>query len=93
MPRLREILSALELIAPARYAFPFDKVGLQVGDPDQNIEQAVVSMDGSLAAVRYGKEIGAQLLLTHHPLIFNPISAVTAKNYNGRVILSLAKEA
>ncbi len=91
MATVRDVLAALEVIAPKRFTFPFDKVGLQVGDENQRVEQAVVSLDRSLGAVRFGKELGAQLLLAHHPLIFTPISSVDTRSHTGKTILSLAQ--
>ncbi len=88
--KLRAILDALEAVAPARYAFEFDKVGLQVGDLDQEIRRAVVSLDRSLGAVEFAKTQQAQLLLSHHPLIFVPIASVDSRSHVGRTILALA---
>lgn len=91
MPRVSDIIEALEEIAPSRFAFEFDKVGHQVGDAHQTVSRAVVSMDPSMAAVEFGRSAGAQLLLSHHPLLFNPASTVTASSHQGRTILELVK--
>ncbi|HSI72443.1 MAG TPA: Nif3-like dinuclear metal center hexameric protein, partial [Fimbriimonas sp.] len=91
MPTVRQILAALEEIAPKRYAFSFDKVGLQVGDPDQKVERAVVTLDRSLGAVEFAKQLGAQFLLAHHPLIFRPIESVDSRSHVGRTILQLVQ--
>ncbi len=88
--RLREILDALEGVAPVRYAFSFDRVGLQVGDPEVEVSRAVVSLDRSRAAVAHAREIGAQLLLSHHPLLFSPLREVLATDHVGRTVLDLA---
>jgi dinuclear metal center YbgI/SA1388 family protein len=88
--RLREILAALEGIAPARYAFSFDRVGLQVGDPDAPVSRAVVSLDRSRASVARAREAGAQLLLAHHPLLFTPLKDVVATDHVGSTVLDLA---
>jgi dinuclear metal center YbgI/SA1388 family protein len=89
MARLADVLAALEEIAPKRFAFSWDRVGLQVGDPSAKIQKAVVSLDRSLAAIRFAQESGANLLLTHHPLIFEPIAGVTSRTYEGRAIAEL----
>lgn len=88
--RVREVLAALETVAPVRYAFSFDKVGLQVGDPEAEVTKAVVSLDRSRAAVAHAREIGAQLLLAHHPLLFSPLNQVLANDHVGRTVLDLA---
>lgn len=76
MATVHQVMNALDGIAPRRFAFSFDKVGLQVGDLNANVRRAVVSLDRSRAAVKFAKEREAQLLLAHHPLIFTPIEFV-----------------
>jgi len=87
---VREILEALESIAPQRFTFSFDKVGLQVGDLEAPVQRAVVALDRSLGAVRFAAQSGAQMLIAHHPLIFQPVSTVDTRSHVGRTILELA---
>lgn len=91
MPAVRDVLATLERIAPKRFAFDFDKVGLQVGNPDAPVSIAAVSLDRSLGAVDFARSIGAQLLLSHHPLIFAPLNTVDTRTHTGRTVLQLAK--
>lgn len=91
MSKVFSALIALEKIAPRRFAFSFDKVGLQVGEVSAPLTKGVVSLDRSLGAVKYAAENGAQMLVAHHPLIFEPISAVTDRTHVGRTILELAR--
>ena len=88
---LREILEGLEAVAPARYAFSFDRVGLQVGDPEAEVTRAVVSLDRSRAAVAHARAAGAQMLLSHHPLLFSPLKEVLATDHVGQTVLDLAR--
>lgn len=89
MASVSQILDALEAIAPARYAFGFDRVGLQVGDPGAAVVKAVVSLDRSLGAVDFATARSAQLLLSHHPLIFSPIGEVTPSSHVGSAVFRL----
>jgi dinuclear metal center YbgI/SA1388 family protein len=91
MAKVQDVLAALESIAPTRYAFGFDKVGLQVGDPNQNVERAVVSLDRSLGAVAFAAEAKAQLLVAHHPLIFRPLDTVDTRSHEGRTVVELIR--
>lgn len=86
---LAEILYALEQVAPRSLAFPGDKVGHQVGRRSTQVSKAVVALDRSLGAVQFGIEQGAQLLLTHHPLIYQPAETVTDQDHVGQTILLL----
>ncbi len=89
MASVRDVLLSLESIAPKRYAFSFDRVGLQVGSPEQAVSKAVVSLDRSLGAVKFAIENGAELLVSHHPLIFNPMDTVDTRSHQGRTVVKL----
>jgi dinuclear metal center YbgI/SA1388 family protein len=91
MPTVQDVLNALESIAPSRFQFPYDKIGLQVGDPAQKVERAVVSLDRSLGAVEFVQHRQAQLLLSHHPLIFEPLASVDSRTHVGRTIQGLIR--
>ncbi|HLK14626.1 MAG TPA: Nif3-like dinuclear metal center hexameric protein, partial [Fimbriimonadaceae bacterium] len=77
MPTVAEILEALQAVAPAELAFSFDKIGLQVGDPRSEVRRATVALDRSLLAIRSAIESGSQLLLTHHPIVWEPFTHLT----------------
>lgn len=91
MARVLDVLDAIEKIAPERTAFGFDKVGLQVGNREAGVTRAVVSLDRSLGAVRRAKELKAELLLAHHPLIWEPLQKVVSNDYGGHAVLELAR--
>ena len=84
-------MDTLQTIAPRELAYSWDKVGLQVGDPGRSLSRAVISLDRSLGAVEFAKASGAELLLSHHPLIFSPLSTVDSSTYVGSTVLALAK--
>jgi len=86
IPSLREVLRVLEGLAPRGLAEPWDNPGLQVGDPDRRIIGILVSLDPTLAAVREALGRSAQLLITHHPLIFQPITSLDMGSFPGDVI-------
>jgi dinuclear metal center YbgI/SA1388 family protein len=86
VPNLSEVQRVLEGLAPRGLAEPWDNPGLQVGDPDRRISGILVSLDPTLAAVREASGRGAQLLISHHPLIFRPISSLDMGSFPGDVI-------
>lgn len=88
---VQEVLDAIEIIAPERFAFARDKIGLQAGDPRAKVERAVVSLDRSLAAVEHAHQAGAQLLLSHHPLLYHPLERLTPHDHASRTALALAR--
>ena len=73
-------------MAPSTAAEEWDNPGLQVGHPSQEIEKIFIALDPTLKALRKASKRKAQLLLTHHTLIFRPISSLNQNNYPGDVI-------
>ncbi|MEX2243830.1 MAG: Nif3-like dinuclear metal center hexameric protein [Fimbriimonadaceae bacterium] len=91
MPTVSDVLDAIEQIAPARYAFTFDHIGLQVGDPAAKVARIVVSLDPSLAAARFARSRGAQMLVCHHPVIWDPMPSLTYDGYKASVVRELVE--
>jgi len=84
-----EIIGILEQLSPLRFACDWDNVGLMVGSPDADIKKVLVALDGDDAAIEKAIETGSNLIITHHPLIFNPIKAVTTSDLSGSRIIKL----
>ena len=72
--KLNRFLEAMERIAPRALALEFDNPGLLV-DPDHDeINRVLVALDCSTAVANEAADWGADLVLTHHPLFFHPVS-------------------
>ncbi len=92
MTKVREILSFLETLAPTYMKMDWDNTGLLCGDPEQAVSKVLVALDPFYGVCLEAKEVGADLLLTHHPLIFTPTNSITTETELGKSILFLAKE-
>lgn len=78
---LKELSEKLAQKAPKeKYCYFNDKVGLFVGDTDRDIKKAVTATEASLDVIEYAAEIKADLILCHHPFIFNPVERVTTED-------------
>jgi dinuclear metal center YbgI/SA1388 family protein len=86
MPKLKDILDVLEDMAPASLAEDWDNPGLQVGDFSWEIKKILFSLNPTLEAVKAASRKKAQMLLTHHPLIFRPLFHVNQATFPGNVI-------
>lgn len=82
------MIGALERIAPRRLALDWDRerIGLSVGAPDAPVERVMVALDPTPEAVAEAVAARAGLLITHHPLIFRPLTAVRTDTPVGRVV-------
>lgn len=86
MSSVKDIIDLMELIAPQHLAEEWDNSGLQCGDPDWPVKQIVVALDPSPAVVDEACQKKADLLITHHPLVFNPLKKILLNTPVGRII-------
>ena len=68
-----DIYTCIDGFAPFHSAMSFDNPGLLVGSFFTPVKTAVLSLDITPAVVRESVELGAQLIISHHPVIFDPI--------------------
>lgn len=90
-PRLREIAHALEAWAPPGSAQSYDNVGLQVGDASRTVQAAVIALDLTPAVIDEAIRLKADLIVTHHPLLFRPLKQLTPASWQGALALRLAE--
>ena len=87
--RLSEIMKQLEEFCPASFAQDWDNVGLQAGRADKEVKKVLIALDCTSEIVDEAVRCGADLVLTHHPLLFNGIRHVTDQDFVGRRIVRL----
>jgi len=88
--KLAAVLAAVDRLAPFEIAEPWDSVGLQVGDRDAEVRAVLVALDPTMVALDHAARRDCQALLVHHPLVREPVAAVTAHSYPGDLILRAA---
>ena len=90
--RLTEIIAALDTAYPPSLDEPCDTgIGLTCGDPDQTVRRVLLAVDVDPVTVGEAVEIGADLLLTHHPLLFRPVQSVAADTAKGGLLHQLIR--
>lgn len=77
----REVIDILEEHSPGRYACTWDNVGLLVGDFGQEVKTVYIALDATDEAIEEAAAAGADLLLTHHPLIFQGLKQVNTADF------------
>ncbi len=88
---VQTIAEALNRIAPPRLAEEWDNVGLLVGEPNSEVKRILVCLDVSLAAIERAIYLGAEMIVSHHPMIFRPIKNVRLDLPLGRRLKALIK--
>lgn len=86
VPDLETIIKVLDKEYPMVLAEEWDNSGLQVGLGEQVVKKILVALDPSIGAINKAVSINAQLLITHHPLIFKAVSCIDSNIYPGNVI-------
>ncbi len=77
----REVIEILEEHSPGRFACTWDNVGLLVGDFEQEVTTIYIALDATDETIGEAAAAGADLLLTHHPLIFQGLKKVNTADY------------
>ena len=89
MATVADILSFMETIAPKSLKMDWDNVGLLCGSKNTVVTKILVALDPFEGVCREAAAIGAQLIVTHHPLIFQAPTSVTDETSVGRSIMFL----
>lgn len=88
---LREVIAALDARYDPALAEGWDAVGLVCGDPDEPVQGVLFAVDPTADVVDEVIERGAQLLVTHHPLLLTPVHGVPADDPKGRLVHRLIR--
>jgi dinuclear metal center YbgI/SA1388 family protein len=91
MLTVADALTYLESIAPTRWAFDFDNVGLLVGTKSDPLNGIAFALDSSEEMVNFGASFGANLLISHHPILWNGTKALCCNSGESRMIMSRMK--
>lgn len=90
MTTVANILKFIESLAPVSMKMDWDNVGLLCGRAENNVSKILVALDPFEDVCQEAIEIGAQCIVTHHPLIFQPMKNITGETSIGRTVLSMA---
>ncbi len=91
MTTVGEILAFMETLAPTAMKMDWDNVGLLLGSKSTPVTKILVALDPFEAVATEAAAMGAQLIVTHHPLLFHPARQITDETSIGRTILALAR--
>ena len=85
----KEIVRVIEATYPREAALDFDNVGLLAGRLEKEVSRVYIALDATDAVIDSAIEAGADMLITHHPLIFSPLKKVTDEDFISRRIVKL----
>ncbi|MFV0238712.1 MAG: Nif3-like dinuclear metal center hexameric protein, partial [Lacrimispora sphenoides] len=86
-----KLIEKLEQLAPPVCTCDWDNVGLLAGRSDKEVKKVFIALDATDEVVENAVRWGADLLITHHPLIFKPLNRINDKDFISRRIISLIR--
>ncbi|WP_029916516.1 Nif3-like dinuclear metal center hexameric protein [Pelobacter seleniigenes] len=89
--RVADVVGLLNKLCSPLLAEDWDNVGLQVGDHTAPVTKVLICLDAEEPALREAEKIGAQLIISHHPVIFRPLKRVSPSDATGRILFSAIK--
>ena len=87
----REVTDIIEQRFQKEYALDWDNVGLLAGRDDKEVRCIYIALDASDEVIHAAARQGADMLVTHHPLIFSGMKRITNQDFIGRRILGLIR--
>lgn len=87
----KDIMAMIEGTYPKSAALGFDNVGLQAGRSEKEVRRIYLALDTTDAVIEEAIAQEADMLITHHPLIFSPLKHITDEDFIGRRLLKLIR--
>lgn len=87
-----EIINLLNQWAPSYLIEEWDNTGFQIGDPEKKIEKILIALDLDRRVFQKAVEEDVGMIITHHPIIFQPLKSITRLNYKEKLIYDIIKK-
>lgn len=87
--KCQEIIDILQRQAPEHYACDWDNVGLLVGDSQKEVKKVYIALDATQETIEEAIALKADMLLTHHPMIFRGLKKINTKDFTGKRVVSM----
>lgn len=90
MKTVQEIYEFLDTVCPYSLAEPWDNAGLNVGYRSRKVQKVLIALDLTMPVILAAKEKGCELIITHHPLLFDSTKQINSDTAEGRRVMALA---
>ena len=87
--KISDIIERFEKEYPFELAYEWDNVGLLVGDRSRDVKTVVTCLDITEDVIEFAKNAEAELIISHHPVIFSPINRINGDTKNGKLLLDV----
>jgi dinuclear metal center YbgI/SA1388 family protein len=88
---IADVANYLNELAPTAYQENYDNAGLLTGNPTWEVKAALITLDCTEPVVEEAIDLGCNLIVAHHPILFKPIKKITSSNYVERTLIKAIK--
>ena len=88
---LSQIMAVADRLFPFEAAEPWDNCGIQIGDPRRMVLSIAFSLDATPQTVEFAADLGCELLVTHHPVILDPVRRIVPDDLPGSTLFAAAR--
>lgn len=89
--KIKEIIKVLEDFAPVQLQESYDNAGLAVGNQENDVKGVLCTLDVTESVINEALTLGANLIISHHPLIFKGLKQITGKTENEKIVIQAIK--
>jgi dinuclear metal center YbgI/SA1388 family protein len=89
--KIKEIIAALEELAPLSLQENYDNSGLITGNSEDEVKSVLCTVDVTEEVVEEALKTGSNLILSHHPVIFKSVKSITGRSYTERILIKAIK--
>ncbi|MFR9524261.1 MAG: Nif3-like dinuclear metal center hexameric protein [Rikenellaceae bacterium] len=86
MTTIKDLTCLIEEFAPLNYQAPYDNAGLIVGRGESEVRGVLLAVDVTEEVIEEAIEVGANLIITHHPIVFHALKRFNSSNYVERCV-------
>lgn len=83
---ISDIIKQLETLFPKHLAYDKDPIGLHIGNVNRPLTKVLVTLDVTQAVVEEAIELGANLIVAHHPFIYRPLASINTNTPKGKIV-------
>ena len=87
--KIKDITEKINILAPQELAYPWDNVGLICGNDENELSGILLTLDLDLDVISEAKKLGANLIIGHHPILFEKTNKITNATPDGQLITAL----
>ena len=90
--KVQDIYDYLNILAPVDTQMDFDNAGFLIGDPDREVHRVLLSLDVTDSVIHEAQERGAELIISHHPVILRPLKNLKSGPETDKLLLLIRNE-